>query len=395
MKASELASYLQQIYGSSSGYGAASNTAANVAPGQQSQTIASSGTGSDDLATTTSLPGTTSVAAAGGGQDDDSQDAMSGDTTTGNDQGNGSGYSAQLGDIRIVAQNSSNQLMVRARPSQWREIESAVQRMDVAPKQVQIEVRILQVNLSGGLEQGVQWYLGRLAGNSSSDVSDTAGHQGALGSGGTGLGSTDAFYYSFVGSKVQVALHALESSSRTQVLSAPSLVVLNNQKARIQVGDNIPITQTSVSTTSTATTSSVEYVQTGVILNVTPRISPSGRIYMDVNQQVSDADSSSSSDENPTISTRAIKTQIAVGDGQTVLLGGLIKQDNAESSDGVPLLSDIPGLGWLFKSRTKTRDRTEMIVLLTPRIISNDDEAAQITADYKQQMQLMENGATN
>lgn len=257
---------------------------------------------------------------------------------------------------------------------------------------MQIETRILEVKLSGDLDLGVQWYLGRLAGNSSSStVTNTPGSQGALGGGGVAAGASSLFY-SFVSNNLQVALHALETNGRTQVLSAPSLVVMNNQQAQIQVGDNIPISQTTVNTsTSDTTLSSVEYVQTGVILDVVPRINPGGLVYMDIKQQVSDADTSamSSTQTNPRISTRSVSTQVAVQSGQTVLLGGLIKQDNAESGTSVPYLGKIPGLRWLFGTTSKSKARTELIVLITPRVITSSSQSRQVTDDYRQQMQLL------
>ncbi|NWD96118.1 type II and III secretion system protein, partial [Pseudomonas reactans] len=211
-----------------------------------------------------------------------------------------------------------------------------------------------------------------------------------------GLGATDSLFYSFVSSNLQVALHALETNGRTQVLSAPSLVVMNNQPAQIQVGDNIPINQTTVNTGDADTTlSSVEYVQTGVILDVVPRINPGGLVYMDIQQQVSDAESQSANSNtpvNPRISTRSVSTQVAVQSGQTVLLGGLIKQDNGESVSAVPYLGKIPGLRWLFGSTSKSKDRTELIVLITPKVITSSGQARQVTDDYRQQMQLLRPG---
>ncbi|HEX8589809.1 MAG TPA: type II and III secretion system protein, partial [Pseudomonas sp.] len=220
------------------------------------------------------------------------------------------------------------------------------------------------------------------------------GSQGALGGGGAGLGSTDSLFYSFVSTNLQVAIHALETNGRTQVLSAPSLVVMNNENAQIQVGDNIPISQTTVNTaTSDTTLSSVEYLQTGVILNVVPRINPGGLVYMDIQQQVSDADDTVTVNGNPRISTRSVSTQVAAQSGQTVLLGGLIKQDNSESVSSVPYLGRVPGLGWLFGNRSRSRDRTELLVLITPRVINSSSQARQVTDDYRQQMQLL-NGAS-
>ncbi|RZI67259.1 MAG: type II secretion system protein GspD, partial [Pseudomonas sp.] len=323
---------------------------------------------------------------------EDSADS-SGQSDSSDAASSGSGASKRLDDsTRITAQQSSNQLLIRTRPAQWAEIESAIKRLDNAPMQVQIETRILEVNLTGELDLGVQWYLGRLAGNSASTtVANTAGSQGALGGGGAGLGATDSLFYSFVSNNLQIALHALEQSGRTQVLSAPSLVVMNNQQAQIQVGDNIPISQTTVNTsTTTATLSSVEYVQTGVILDVVPRINPGGLVYMDIQQQVSDAnDTATDANGNPRISTRSVSTQVAVQSGQTVLLGGLIKQDNADTVSAVPYLGSIPGLRWLFGNTVKSKKRTELVVLITPRVITSNSQARQVTDDYRQQLQLI------
>ncbi len=396
MKATDLAKYLRQIYGNGQ---IKDDAAAKVAPGLRTTTLSSlngsnsSGIGSTGM-TTTGTQGLSSGNSLNNNSmqsadddSDESQDDSGAATATG-------GQQKSLDDsTRITAQKASNQLLVRTRPAQWKEIESAIKRLDNPPMQVQIETRILEVKLSGELDLGVQWYLGKLAGNSSSTtVANTKGSQGALGSGGAGLGSTDTAFYSFVSSNFQVALHALETNGRTQVLSAPSLVVMNNQQAQIQVGDNIPISQTTVNTsTSDTTLSSVEYVQTGVILDVTPRINPGGLVYLDVQQQVSDADTSSetTTQTNPNISTRSVSTQVAVQSGQTVLLGGLIKQDNSETASSVPYLGRIPGLRWLFGSTTKSKDRTELLVLITPRVVTSNSQARQVTDDYRQQMQLI------
>ncbi|WPO00202.1 type II secretion system secretin GspD [Pseudomonas sp. MUP55] len=394
MKATDLAKYLRQIYG---GGAIKDDTAAKVAPGLRTRSLSSLSSGGTSS-------GISSTASMGSGMNDnqplasdESQEGgenLDSEADSGGEQAETTGDAAKSIDAgtRITAQKSSNQLLVRTRPAQWKEIESAIKRLDNAPLQVQIETRILEVKLSGELDLGVQWYLGRLAGNSSSTtVANTPGSQGALGGGGVAVGSSSLFY-SFVSNNLQVALRALETNGRTQVLSAPSLVVMNNQQAQIQVGDNIPINQTTVNTgTSDTTLSSVEYVQTGVILDVVPRINPGGLVYMDIKQQVSDADTSSITDTqtNPRISTRSVSTQVAVQSGQTVLLGGLIKQDNAESATSVPYLGKIPGLRWLFGTTSKSKARTELIVLITPRVITSSSQSRQVTDDYRQQMQLL------
>ncbi|VVN10923.1 Type II secretion system protein D [Pseudomonas fluorescens] len=385
MKASDLAKYLRQIYGSGA---IKDDTPAKVAPGLRTATLSSPGTNSTSGSTPGGLNNSQPVV------DDEAQEPEAEDSAEPETTEGAPAKSLDAG-TRITAQKSSNQLLVRTRPVQWKEIESAIKRLDNPPLQVQIETRILEVKLTGELDLGVQWYLGRLAGNSTSTtVANVSGSQGALGGGGAGLGAADSLFYSFVSSNLQVALHALETNGRTQVLSAPSLVVMNNQPAQIQVGDNIPISQTTVNTgTSDTTLSSVEYVQTGVILDVVPRINPGGLVYMDIQQQVSDAQDQASTNSdtpaNPRISTRSVSTQVAVQSGQTVLLGGLIKQDNAESVSAVPYLGKIPGLRWLFGNTSKSKDRTELIVLITPRVITSSSQARQVTDDYRQQMQLL------
>lgn len=412
MKATDLAKYLRQIYGNGA---IREESAAKVAPGLRMRSMSSltsngSGSGgmggiggnsSSGMSNGGGLNGGMSQEVSGTSEADEGADASADDysidsetsesnETVGSEE-TGSDKKNLDSGTRISAQKSSNQLLVRTRPAQWKEIESAIRRLDNPPLQVQIETRILEVKLTGDLDLGVQWYLGRLAGNSNNPLTaNTSGHQGALGGGGAGLGATDSLFYSFVSTNLQVAIHALETNGRTQVLSAPSLVVMNNQNAQIQVGDNIPISQTTVNTnTSNTTLSSVEYLQTGVILNVVPRINPGGLVYMDIQQQVSDADDSILVNGNPRISTRSVSTQVAAQSGQTVLLGGLIKQDNNENVSSVPFLGSVPGLGWLFSNSSKSKDRTELLVLITPRVINSGSQARQVTDDYRQQMQLL------
>jgi general secretion pathway protein D len=412
MKATDLAKYLKQIYGTGA---VQEESAAKVAPGLRTRSMSSltggtSGGTSGGLGSGSGLSGSAGLNSSGqvgmsqsglqstATSDDEqeqdadaSSDSGADDSSSSATAASGNGQKGLDSTTRISAQKSSNQLLVRTRPAQWKEIEAAIKRLDNAPLQVQIETRILEVKLTGELDQGVQWYLGRLAGNSTSTtVANTAGSQGALGGGGAGLGATDSLFYSFVSTNLQVAIHALETNGRTQVLSAPSLVVMNNENAQIQVGDNIPISQTTVNTgVSNTTLSSVEYLQTGVILNVVPRINPGGLVYMDIQQQVSDADGTVTVNGNPRISTRSVSTQVAAQSGQTVLLGGLIKQDNSDSVSAVPYLGRVPGLGWLFGNRSRSKDRTELLVLITPRVINSSSQARQVTDDYRQQMQLL------
>jgi len=172
------------------------------------------------------------------------------------------------------------------------------------------------------------------------------------------------------------------------------MVVMNNQEAHIQVGDQVPINQTSLiglgGTSSTNTTaSSVTYLPTGVILDVQPRVNPGGLVYLNVHQQVSAA-GVVNSQGNPTISQRDVATQVAVQSGQTVLLGGLITQNNTVANTGVPFLSDIPVLGRLFGTTSRSRNRTELIVLITPKVIRGSEDAKQVTDEYQSKFESLQ-----
>ena len=451
LKASDLAQYLAQIYASGNGNGGGNN-GAKVGPGLTSGTIGGSDNANGSANGMGSLAGSFGSSTSGGigGGFGNSGGLNSGGIGSGTSGGIGSGgiggstggigssqssngfggftpgginsngtsnsvfgnnngqqsqqYSNDDGSIRISSVDANNQLLVRAPPSKWDEINSAIKRLDTTPLQVQIETRILEVTLTGDFQFGVQWYLEGLIKNTTDAngniVPGQPGNQqqGALGVGGAnyspvtssnGATTGDAFYYSFVNHNLQVALRALETSGKTKTLSAPSMVVLNNQVAQIQVGDQVPISSTTVNTgLATGTVSTAQYIPTGVILGVQPRVNPGGLVYMNVMQQVSQAGSAPAG-TNPPISQRALSTQVAVQSGQTVLLGGLIQQLDQTADTGIPGLNQIPILGRLFGSTNRSKTRTELIVLITPRVITNGEEAKQITDEYQQKFESL------
>ena len=436
IKASDLAQYLAQIYTSNAGNGGANNgkvgpglTAGGIGAAENANGSASgmgstagsfgssttggfgnananNGTGAG-LGSTGGLNSTGGLSNTGMSQQGGLGTSSFGGGAFGNGNNNNSQpaqqYVSEDGSIRISSVDANNQLMVRARPSQWAEIESAIKRLDNTPLQVQIETRILEVNLTGQFQFGVQWYLeGLIGGTNNGNGTYTPGQPGnqqqwALGGGGsqynpgTSTSPGDAFYYSFINHNLQVALRALEVSGNTKTLSAPSMVVMNNQTAQIQVGDQIPINQTSVNPgVGTAVYNSVNYLNTGVILSVQPRVNPGGLVYMNISQQVSQVDPTVAAvNGNPTISQRQMMTQVAVQSGQTVLLGGLIQQQEGATNTGIPGLNSIPVVGRLFGTTNRNRNRTELIVLITPRVISSSDEAKQVTDEYQRKFESL------
>jgi general secretion pathway protein D len=424
IKASDLARYLAQIY--TNGAGSGGDSGGQVGPGLAGGTLGSANNaGATSMGSTAGSFGNSGDASRdsgfNGAQDnsgfgnDNGRDAGV-DTGTGSGNGFGLGasglganagggnapneqqYTSSDGSVRISSVDGSNQLLVRARPSQWEEIKGAIHKLDNVPMQVQIETRILEVRLTGQFQFGVQWYLEGLTGSTGSpaDGNFVPGEpyrhrQVGLGQGGTAFGG-EPFFYSFLNSNLQVAVRAMETSGNTKTLSAPSMVVMNNQNAHIQVGDRIPVNQTSVNTGigNTTSFSQVEYLDTGVILNVQPRINPGGLVYMNISQQVSQPNNSVPLvNGNRTISKRELATQVAVQSGQTVLLGGLIQQDEGNTDTGIPGLNRIPVLGRLFGSTNRSRNRTELIVLITPRVIRGGADAKQITDDYQEKFESL------
>ncbi|MEP6897976.1 MAG: secretin N-terminal domain-containing protein, partial [Rhodanobacter sp.] len=429
IKASDLAKYLAQIYTNGAGNGG--DSGGKVGPGLSGGTLGSAdntngssmgstagsfgnsgglAAGSGGLGGTGGLGGSTGTSGFGssmGTPGSESRDGSSslggsagmagGSSASSSEGGSGSGdqqYTSSDGSVRISSVDTNQQLLVRARPAQWEEMKAAIRKLDNVPLQVQIETRILEVTLSGDLQFGVQWYLDGLTGstfNADGSVNKLGQpyrhRQVGLGGGGNAYNAADSLFYSFINSKMQVALSALETSGNTKTLSAPSMVVLNNQKAHIQVGNQIPINQTSLiglggAGTTDTTASSVTYLPTGVILDVQPRVNPGGLVYLNVHQQVS-TPGVQNAQGNYTIAQRDVATQVAVQSGQTVLLGGLIQQDESNTDDGIPVLNRIPVLGRLFGTTERKRDRTELIVLITPRVIRGAEDARQITDDYQ------------
>ena len=324
-------------------------------------------------------------------------------------------------DIRITAIEENNQLLIMATPGEWDSILAAIHRLDISPLQVQIEAKILEVTLSGDLEFGVQWWLAGLINTTTAPAiqvpaivrvtpPNTPGfnfqgnpadrHRSSLGGTGVSPNGGSGLFYSFLNKNFQVALNTLQTSGQTKILSAPSLVVMNNQQAQITVGTQVPILSTSivgigVGTTDTsglATNTGIgqaSYVSTGVTLQITPRVNPGGLVYMDVSQEDSVASAPVGNNPNPPISQRNLQTEVAVQSGQTVLLGGIIKDQTIDSKTGVPVLSSIPLIGNLFGNTSKSHDRTELIVLITPRVIVNSDDAREMTEEYEKKFESL------
>ena len=293
------------------------------------------------------------------------------------DEGSGGGGRRDPG-LRIVAHPRNNALIVVATPAEYRRIEAAIRKLDVMPMQVVVEATIAEVTLNDTLRFGTQAFF--KIGSSGLLLSDN-NQTGPLSP------SLPGFAYSFSGAQVQAALSALQSITDVKVVSSPKLVVLDNESARLQVGSQVPVTtQTarSIVTASAPVVSSVEYRETGVILTVAPRINTGGLVTLSIDQEVSDVVRTTSSGiDSPTIQQRRISSRVAVQDGETVVLGGLIRDSDTAGNQGLPVLGELPVVGFLFGTRSSVKARTELLVLLTPRIVRSPRDARALTEELR------------
>ena len=282
--------------------------------------------------------------------------------------------------IHIVPDDINNALLIRAGVTQYRQVRSVLEELDRAPLQVLIEATIAEVSLSDEWSLGVEWFL-------ENGLDGRAGIA-RLDLGVSGIGPATGFSYVIRSAgDVRFVLNALASDSRLNVISSPSLMVLNHQTASIQVGDQVPITTQQQQATSTDSNivNNIEFRDTGVLLTVKPRVNASGLVVMEIQQEVSDVAPNSSA-LTPTIQQRKIESTVAVQSGDTIVLGGLIRENQSESQSGVPGLSRIPVLGHLFSASKDTDRRTELIVLITPRAVQDPNVARGITEEFRSRM---------
>ncbi|MFQ5534648.1 MAG: type II secretion system secretin GspD [Sphingomonadales bacterium] len=367
-KASELATILNQIFSGQEQPRAESRSI--VAPGLEPTTIQTTragGGGPPAKAVPQIRTGATVPSMAGTSKPSSGADA------------NGGLAFAEGADIRIIADEVNNALLILATPGNNRMVQAALRKLDIVPLQVLVDATIADVTLTDQLRYGVQHFLN--SGNSQATL--TTGPTQDISS------TFPGFSYSFLKVKGGAILDALQGVTRVNIKSSPRLMVLDNQTARLQVGDEVPvITQQQQSTLDTANIiNSIQFRQTGVILEVTPRVNAGGMVTLDIETEVSNVSQTLTTGLlTPTISQRKIKSSIAIQSGETVLLGGLIQENTTETSNGLPVLSRLPLLGGLFGQIDNQTRGTELIVLLTPHVVRNPAEARAITEEIRSRM---------
>lgn len=369
--------------------------------------LGASGSGRSSLSVSSTGSGLGSAAggALSSGSPSGSTSSMAGGRTSGRSgsAGGGGGIgalgsggpSAGMEEVRIVADPDNNSLLIWATSQNYERIISTLQKMDVSPRQVLIEATIAEVTLTGKLQYGLQWWFTNGFPGSHSGV-------GSLGLPSANLtpeevfvdsqGSrvADLFSYAITNGDgyVRALLNMLAGDSRLKVLSSPQVMVLDNQKAEINVGAQQPVLgKISTADSEGDRLQEFDYKDTGVILSVLPRINASGMVNMEIVQKVIDVGPIDSATGQRSFLERAVNSKVVVKSGQTLMLGGLIRDNRTDAKSGVPILYKLPVLGALFGATSEQMDRTELIVLITPRVVQNSQEADQLTNEIKQKMQ--------
>jgi general secretion pathway protein D len=293
-----------------------------------------------------------------------------------------SGGDSSNNEMRIVPDNQDNALLIYGTPQETNTVQATLRKIDIIPLQVRIDAVIAEVQLNDQLRYGTQFFFksGGLNGTLTSVFNATNSFNG----------------YFLAGSNAsQVALDMLQAVSTVHVLSSPELIVQDNQPARLEVGDLVPYLTSQSQSTLTSDTSiinSVSYEQTGVILEVTPRVSSDGLVTLDIAQEVSNvttastSTSSTNSINSPTFAQRDVQSRVVVQNGQTIGLAGLIQDNLTRSNQGVPFIKDIPVVGALFGQQNNTRTRSELLILITPHVIHDQRDALDLTQDLREQL---------
>ncbi len=280
------------------------------------------------------------------------------------------------GGLRIVPNAQNNSLLIYANGEEYGFIRDALDKLDQPVAQVLIEATLAEVTLSDDLRFGVDFSVFR----SGSNGTNTIANSGTTG--GIPSPSFPGFSVSVIGSTASAVLNTLQSKTNVQVLSAPKILTLNNEPATLQVGDQVPIvTQQSQGVVSPGApvVNNIELRDTGVILQVTPRVNDSGTIILDISQEVSDvAETTTSGINSPTIQQRRLSSTVATRSGQMIALGGLIRNRQTKTKSGIPLLSQIPLIGGLFGRDIETGARTELVILITPTVIRSPEDTKDI-----------------
>ncbi|MBU0639958.1 MAG: hypothetical protein KKB50_13905 [Planctomycetes bacterium] len=296
-------------------------------------------------------------------------------------------------EIVAIANEDANRVILSYSPRFETDVFDIVNELDQPPPQVMIQVLIVEVTMDNSLELGVEFAFQDLqftkAGPTDSNTFDFVGGTD-IGAAGGGLGG---FTFTITGKDFNFLMRALQNEGSLQVLSRPQIVAMDNQEASMEIINDVPYVSATSTTTAGQITTSVAREEVGIVLTVTPQINPDGFVRMDIKQEVSDF-SGSTVDVGPGVTApvffrRIAETTVTVKDNETVVLGGLITSRDEIREQKVPILGDIPGLGMFFRNDVKESKRTELLVVLTPRVVRTVDDYRELSVAERDQTGLI------
>ncbi|MDP4075939.1 type II secretion system secretin GspD [Acidovorax sp. A1169] len=403
--AANLASLVTQIFGGSAPTQNNANTGASALP-SASGTAFGSATGA--TGSSTGLAG-----AAAGGTNNQNNSSTARTIERGNTPSQGTtGTAPGLGgSVQVIADTETNTLIVRASPQDYQQVRKVLERLDASPRQVLVQVMVAEVSLTDALQYGVEWWIkSALSTGGKSwpgffglDGSPVPANVGAVSVSGatpavTGTGS--GLNYAVFGSAGQVIglLNVLAKDTNVNVMSTPHVLASDGKIAKIEVGREIPIVTQTVSTpnssllgTSNSTSNSVQYRPTGILLEVKPSITSTGRVTLSISQEVSSLgpNVAAGGAEYPSFQKRKVTTDATIEDGKTIMLAGLIEERGDNTINGIPLLKDIPVVGGLFGNTSKNKTKTELLITITPYLVNNREEADRLAGTFQESLQKL------
>ncbi|WP_271584893.1 type II secretion system secretin GspD [Bradyrhizobium sp. CCBAU 45389] len=385
------------------------NASSQIAPGAGMSTTSSSNPVASLSALPTAAAGAATPVTTPPGSSLSARPAPAAAATPAQDNGLGGlsgggakpGLNGILQNVRITADVTNNAVLVYANQESQRIVEQTIRQIDRPQRQIAIEATIAEVTLNDQLNYGVQFFLASKQGSISNTISGIS-NSAAIGSNtepasnpvnaaaGALLGRALPGFNFLIGAEnsPRVVLDALHGITNVKVLSNPSLVVLDNQAATLQVGDQVPFSTgtATVLTANNTVVNTIDYKNTGIILRVLPRANANGNVVLDIEQEISSVAAGSANSLTPTISQRRVKSSIAVTSGQTVLLAGLISETENRQRQGLPILDSIPGMGDAFSHQTTARNRTELILFIRPTVIKDGVDAHVIAEEMRSKM---------
>ena len=295
----------------------------------------------------------------------------------------------QSEEVKIIADEATNALIIQCNPEEYRDISQTIMRLDIVPAQILINVLFAEVTLNDQTQFGIEWFFNTGAVNvqGGSYTSSLEFNAPTMGSDMAGFNYTimDA-------TQVRAYLHAITTTATVNILASPHIMASDNQEATIEIGQEVPIVTSEYvpSDEEDRTTRSVQYRNTGVILKVKPHINSAGMVTLEIDQEVSEAQLTTTSQiSSPTILNRKAKTTMVAQDGQTVVIGGIISETLKNNREGIPILCKIPLLGWLFSYTDHKIDKTELIIMITPHVLRNKEEIDHATSLFNRKLKVL------